>query len=220
MRSAFSVFFAVLLAPVVARADPARTDESVAHARTDTSYGRIDGDVSAIVGLGASFGPRAPRAALDLRFRYLDTVGVFFGYEDGALFGGDAEPLRVVATGVELRPLFIGRWLTGRESARARLDLLLDSFGLELGAAFVQPTGSSLGSRPSLQAGLGLEIPILASARGPWIGLHGGARWNDAALRGDSVLTPSDRAMFGVVTLAWHEFFLAHAVDAGDRAPR
>lgn len=220
MRWACSVAVVVAFPAAARAADPPRSEESIPRAKTDTSYGRIEGDLSVVVGLGASFGPRAPRAAGDLRLRYLDTAGLFVNYEDGPLLGGDSDPRRVIATGIELRPLFIGRWLTGRETARARFDLLLDSFGLELGAAFIQPSAGSFTSRPALQAGLGLEIPVLASARGPWIGLHGGARWNDSALRGDAIDSPSDRALFGAVTLAWHEFFLAHAVDAGDRAPR
>ena len=65
-----------------------------------------------------------------------------------------------------------------------------------------------------------VELPVLASATGPWIGLHGGVRWSDAAMSGEPLVGPSDRALFLSITLAWHQLFLAHAVDAGDRAPR
>src|SRR4051812_328642 len=76
----------------------------------DTAYGRIDGDVSASGAIGTTFGARGPRAALDLRLRYLWTAGVFVTYEDGPLLGSAAEPRRALATGIELRPLFFGKW--------------------------------------------------------------------------------------------------------------
>src|SRR4051812_22937377 len=91
---------------------------SAAHAEggSDTSHGRIDGDLSASAGLGATFGPRGPRAAADLRLRYLWTAGIYVTYEDGPLFGSAAEPRRVFGTGLELRPLFLARWLQGLDS--------------------------------------------------------------------------------------------------------
>jgi hypothetical protein len=184
----------------------------------DSSYGRVEGDLSASFGAGVTLGPRAPRGALDLRVRYLETVGVFITYEDA--LGGDAEPVRVVAFGTELRPLFLGRWLTGYELARGRWDLLVDSFGLELGGAVYQPAGASFASRPALQAGIGLEVPLLADATGPWIGLHAGARWSETTLGGADSATADDRALYLAVTLAWHQVFVAHVVDEGDRAPR
>ena len=80
--------------------------------------------------------------------RYLETAGLFLTYEDGAIFGNAAEPVRVLAGGLELRPLFLGRWLTGRELGNARLDLALDSLGLELGGFFAQPQAGSFGAAP------------------------------------------------------------------------
>jgi hypothetical protein len=191
-----------------------------ASAADDASYGRIDGDLSATAGAGATFGPRGPRAALDLRLRYLWTAGIFATYEDGPAFGSDAEPKRAFAGGIEIRPLFLARWLTGRESGNAYLDLTLDSLGLELGAAFMQPEGAKFGSRPGLQAGLGLQVPVLPRATGPVIGLHGGARWSDAALAGHSTLGASDRSMYLLVTVAWQQVFGGHVVDLGDPEPR
>jgi hypothetical protein len=203
---------AIVVAALVLHARAARA------ASADSAYGRFDGDLSASFGAGVALGARAPRGLLDLRVRYLETAGVFVTYEDG--LGGAAEPSRVLAFGTEVRPLFLGRWLTGYELARGRWDLLLDSFGLELGAAVYQPAGLAFASRPALQAGLGVELPLLADATGPFIGLHGGARWSEAALGGADAATPDDRALFLGVTLAWHQVFVAHLVDEGDRAPR
>jgi hypothetical protein len=213
------------LVGLLALATPARADEVDAPVappatKPDTTYGRLDGDVGLVVGAGLAVGPRSPRAAAELRVRYLETAGLFFTYEDGKALGGGSEPVRVLSGGLELRPLFMGRWLTGRESGVARLDLTLDSIAIELGGFFAQPIGGSLGERPGFQAGLGIETPIAASASGPWVGLHAGLRWSDATLGGDPIVGPADRAAFLSITLAWHQIVGTHVVDVGDRAPR
>ena len=203
--------------PCTARAD-GRADLPARLAGPDTAYGRVDGDLGIVVGAGVTFNARQPRGSAEIRLRYVDTVGLFGTYEDG--FGvRSADPLRVLATGLEIRPLFLGRWVTGRELGLRWPDLVIDSLGLEVGAFFEQPLGQSFGSRPGLQAGLGLEIPLIGRASGPWIDVHGGARWSDGVLGGGPVLGPSDRALFLSVTLAYHQLFRAHLVDFNDRSP-
>jgi hypothetical protein len=209
LRPGLAAALVVLLAAPAVHADD-----------TDTSYGRIDGDLSASIGLGATFGPRSPRAAADLRLRYLWTAGLFATYEDGPLLGSSSEPRRAFATGVELRPLFLVRWLQGLETGNGYVDLTIDSLGLELGAVFAQPVGHSFGSRPGLQAGVGLQVPVLPNATGPVVGIHAGVRWSDAALAGRAIEDPSDRSLYLLVTIAWQQAFKAHVVDLGDRAPR
>jgi hypothetical protein len=186
----------------------------------DGTYGRIEGDLGVVVGAGGVLAPRGPRGSVELRLRYLDTAGIFVTEEDAPLFGSPSDPRRVFATGIEVRPLFLARWLTGREFLSARPDLLVDSFGLELGAFFEQPQGAAFASRPGVQAGLGIELPILPRASGPFIGLHGGVRWSDSALEGASISGPNDRALFLSITVAWHQIFGAHVVDFRDGAPR
>ena len=185
----------------------------------DPTYGRIDGDMSVVVGLGATVAPRGPRASSDLRLRYLDTAGVYATFEDATLLGSGSEPRRVVAFGIELRPLFLARWLNGKELGSPRVDLAIDSIGLEIGPYFSQPEGAAFASKPGLQVGFGLELPILPRASGLWFGIHGGVRWSDSALSGAALEGPSDRATFLSLTVAWHQFFGAHAVDVGDKAP-
>jgi hypothetical protein len=202
-----------------ARATEASRADDPGSADEDATYGRIDGDLGVSAGAGATFGPRAPRAALDLRLRYLDTAGVFVSYEDG-LSATAADPRRVFAGGFEVRPLFLARWLSGRESGAPRVDLFIDSLGLEIGAFLEQPVGAGFLSRPGLQASLGVEIPILPHATGPYIGLHGGARWSDATLEGSDPTQPVDRALFLQLTLAYHLQIAAHLVDVRDAAPR
>jgi hypothetical protein len=186
-------------------------------AAPDASYGRIDGDMSVVAGAGVTLAPRGVRGTADLRLRYLDTIGVWGSYEDAAVFSSGSDPKRLVAFGLELRPLFLARWLKGRELGWDRVDLAIDSLGVEIGPYFSQPVGGSFGDRPGLQLGGGLELPLLRGASGPWIGVHGGVRWSDAAIGGAALRGPADRAAFLSVTLAWHQFFGAHAVDVGDR---
>jgi hypothetical protein len=186
----------------------------------DTSFGRVDGDLAVVIGAGVTVGPAAPRGTGDLRLRYLDTVGIFGTYEDDSLLGTSSQPQRAIAVGAEVRPLFLARWLTGYQIGKSWLDLTIDSFGLEVGAVFLQPQNDAFDPRPGLQLGLGLEVPLLARANGPWVGFHGGIRWSDDALGSHELNDAADRAGFVGITLAWHQFFMGHAVDVGDRAPR
>jgi hypothetical protein len=191
-----------------------------AQGRPEPTYGRFQGDLTLVAGLGGVVAARGGRAEGELRVRYLETAGIFVTYEDGALVDSAAEPTRVLTAGLELRPLFLVRWLTGQETQRARVDLVLDSLGLELGATLMQPAGTSFGSRAGMQAGLGLEVPILPRATGPWLGFHVGVRWSDAALASGVVATADDRSGFVAITLAWHQVVVTHVVDEGDQAPR
>lgn len=191
-----------------------------AEGRPEPTYGRLQGDLTLVAGLGGVVAARGGRAEGELRLRYLESAGVFASYEDGALVGSAAEPTRVLAMGLELRPLFLFRWLTGRETQRARVDLVVDSLGLELGAVLTQPAGTSFASQAGMQAGLGLEVPLLTRATGPWLGFHAGVRWSDAALGSGVVANADDRSGFVAITLAWHQVVVTHLVDVGDEAPR
>jgi hypothetical protein len=212
----FAIASILAFADVAAVAPP----ETPAAFRDEGTHGRVDGDVSIVAGVGTTIAPRAPRAALDLRFRYLDTIGIFGTYEDASWFGNASDPRRVIVSGLELRPLFLARWLSGGESGNARTDLLVDSIGLEFGAVFAQPIGEQFVTRPGVQASLGLEIPLMARASGLFLGVHGGVRWGDEALSGGSLDGPNDRSLFLSLTLAWHQFVGTHVVDAHDTAPR
>lgn len=183
----------------------------------DATHGRIEGDVAVVVGAGASFGPRAPRALADARLRYLSTVGVFGTYEDA--FGGDAAPRRVIAGGVELRPLFFARWLGGLSTGAPHVDLTLDSLALEIGVLALQPPTGPFSPSPGLQVGGALELPLLPRASGPLLALRGGLRFGDGALAGQ-VEGPTDRSVYFGLSLAWQHIMTAHVVDAFDRAPR
>lgn len=217
MRSVVPTSVALGVAAVLLASPASATDRTEL---VDTSYGRIEGDLSFGAGVGSAFGPRGPRAALDLRLRYLWTAGLFVTYEDGPLWSSEAEPRRAFATGIELRPLFLARWANGYELGNPWLDLAIDSIGLEVGAAFVEPRGRPFGKTPSLQAGIGLQVPVLGRASGPQIGVHAGARWSTASLAGDTINLAGDRSGYLLLTIAWQQVFGAHVVDLGDRADR
>jgi hypothetical protein len=189
----------------------------------DPTYGRLEGDLAVVVGAGGVVASRGVRAGAEVRLRYLETAGLFVTYEDGHVFGAALEPESVLAGGLELRPLFLFRWLQGYESRRARLDLALDSIGLELGATVEQPSGGAFASRAGFEVGMGVELPIFEAASGPWIAVRGALRWSELALGGqgsDVLQGANDRDAVLAITLGWHQVLTAHLVDAGDRAPR
>lgn len=187
-------------------------------ASPDATYGRIDGDVALRGAAGVTFGPRAPRAAFDVRLRYLQSAGFFLTYEEGFQ---TSSPTRALAGGLELKPLFLGRWLTGREFGSAYPDLFLDSFGLELGVVLSQPPGGAFGDRYGLQFGVALEVPIFPRSSGLFVGFHGGLRWNRATLGGTEPATVDDRSLYLTVVLAWQQIFGTSALaDLGDKPLR
>jgi hypothetical protein len=186
----------------------------------DPSYGRVDGDVDVVFAVGGVLAPRGWRGEAELRLRYLETVGLFATYEDAAVLGSASVPQRSLAAGLELRPLFLFRWLKGHETQMPWFDLAVDSIGLELGAIFEQPTGAPFASQRGLEVGLGVELPIVENATGPWIGVRGALRWSESALASAVVDNADDRQAILAVTLAWHQIVGTHVVDIGDRAPR
>ncbi len=202
---------AATLAVPTARADPAVVD---------ASYGRVQGDLTLVGGLGATLGEGGARAEAELRVRYLESVGLFGAYEDGPLVAASPDPRRALVGGLEVRPLFLYRWLQGLESRRAWLDLAIDSLGLDLGAVAAQPAGQGFASQAGVQAGVGLELPLLADASGPFLRVSAGLRWSDGALATGVSHGAGDRQAFVTLSLAWHQVIVAHVVDVGDEAPR
>ncbi len=217
MRSAFErVAPALLAAAATIQPASANADDDL----VDPSYGRVDGDVGLVVGAGGVVSSGGLRLQTELRLRYLDTVGVFATYEDAQVLGAAQGPLRVLATGFEIRPLFLYRWLQGHEVRVARFDLAIDSIGLDLGALIEEPRDGAFGSRAGLEVGLGLELPVFARATGPWIAVRGALRWSEAAMGAGVGEGPEDREAVLAVTLAWHQIVGTHVVDIRDRSPR
>ncbi len=185
----------------------------------DPMLGRIEGDVSVGAALGATFAPRSPRLALDLRARYLSTAGAFATYEDAGSFSFAANPSRVFSFGIEVRPLFLPRAFGGYDFGGNRWDLLVDSFAFEVGVAWVEPTGGTFTKAPGAKLGLGFEVPLMKRATGLFLATRGGALWSGEALTGTPVRDASDRSLYLFVGLAWHQTFVSGFVDSGDAAP-
>jgi hypothetical protein len=106
------------------------------------------------------------------------------------------------------------------DTQRARVDLAIDSVGIDLGAVLMQPAGGDFGSRAGLQLGLGFELPLFPEATGLWVGVHGGLRWSSEALANGAASSADERSAFLTLTLAWHQLVAAHLVDLGDEAVR
>ena len=196
MKPGASFIFAGMLALCTFAATPSL-------AGGDTTYGRIEGAIEVAAGLGATVGSYGTRPAFELRGRYLSMAGAFLTYEEG--FAKTADPRRLVSTGIEMRPLFLARWLKGREIGQATLDLLVDSFALELGVFFAEPPGRGFGSRMGLQASLGLELPLFGRAEGLFLTAHGGGRFSDGWASSEAPQSGQERAAFLTLGLAWHE---------------
>jgi hypothetical protein len=197
---------------------PARADDDA-----DGVYGRFDGDLELHLGAGVAFAHGGPMLAAHFEALYLSTAGIYARYTDAVGSEGPSVE-RSIATGLTLQPLFLGRYAKNMEQGPARLDLLLDSIALDIGAFWHDardPVGESLGLSPGLEVGLGLSLPILAQASGPVVTLRGALRWRSVDL---SAAPPTEnvleRGAHLAITLAWHQIVRTHIVDAGDRLSR
>ncbi|HEY1955333.1 MAG TPA: hypothetical protein VGH28_06965 [Polyangiaceae bacterium] len=190
-------------------------DDVVAIAsRQDTSYGRVDADSAIALSAGAAIDVHGVRGSVDLRYRYLHTAGFFLTYEDG--FGAGAEPVRVGLAGLELRPLFLGRYLQGYELGAPRLDLLIDSIALELGGFVGQPASRGFGDAAGLVFGVAAEFPFLPKTNGPFLAVRAQLRWSREALSAADATSVDVEAFVVTVALGWQINFGAHVVDVGD----
>jgi hypothetical protein len=134
-----------------------------ASAQGDGVYGRLDGDLALSAGVngGIVLDDRVHPAvtgstSLELRARILDSGGVFAAGEWRP--EGDSR----VVLGVDIRPLFLPRFLLGAQTGSQWLDLLVDSIGLDLGAA-IGPFDVAAGV--GLAIGFGLDVPLYLPER-------------------------------------------------------
>lgn len=189
------------------RWDPGRTvtspvGEDVRHpsARHDADgvYGRFDGDLDIGLGIGADFTSDQIAGALRGTLHYFWMAGVFVEYAD-AFDEGAPDYARIVSVGVDVRPLFVPRWVRNRTRGPRFIDLTIDSLSLGLGAFWSHPTDEALGDERGFEGSLGFGIPLFGRASGPWLEARGMLRWADVRADGR---TPIRGA--GLVTLSWH----------------
>ena len=183
-------------------------------AEGDGVYGRLDGDLELRAEAGASFASGGPSLAVGAAALYLNTAGLYARYTD-ALGSRGADVTRSIAAGLVLQPLFLARYGSDFEHGPPRLDLLVDSFGLEIGSFWAAPRGLGLRATPGLELAATLAVPILARASGPYLAFRGALR-----LRQDDAAAAVDRAGLLSVTLSFHQVIPIHLVDAGDRSER
>ena len=169
-----------------AAADPAQArSRPAAHAPLpgyDGVYGRFDGSVDLGVAAGAEVEGDEARAALRASGHAWWTAGAYLRYSDG--FGSNEQRAqRVLGLGVDLRPLFLPRFALDLERGPAWLDLTLDSVSLSAGAYLAQPLRGSFADERGFDVGLGIGLPLLAQASGPWLEARAERRFAD---RGDS----------------------------------
>ncbi len=188
-----------------------------AAAHADGAYGRLGGDVSLQGSVGPTFG-HGPAVGVSASALYLVTAGPYVATDlalgDGARWAhlGNGR-LRSVTTGVELRPIFIPRFLKAMESGRAFWDLVLDSAGFRLGARF-HPGSEAR----SLEIGGVLDVPLGTHFSGAFLGLSVTKTVPGRALAGLGD-NPEETLFFGVA-LGVRGMLTTHLVDFGDAALR
>ena len=166
VRTAALIIPALALCPASARAQ-----------RIDGMYGRLERDVvlSAELSAGAAQAHGAdwaPAADVTLRARYLDMAGVALGFR--RTFAAQRDDALFLA--VDLRPAFFARVNFDFQRGPRWLDLLLDSIGLELGAAWVRP-GEGRGEGAAALVGVGMELPLHWRDGAEAVMLRASARW-------------------------------------------
>lgn len=176
---------------------PARA-ETAAGARSpgaaDGVYDRFDGDLDLGLGLGAEYGSTGQLSpTLRGTAHYFSIAGV---YLSGRVSAGDDSPPSLFGAGVDLRPLFVPRWAKGFETGPGILDLTLDSLSLSLGAFWTARQSPAMQSSRGFDAELGLGVPLLATAAGPWLEVRGALRYPDQRAREEAL----------ILVFAWHGF--------------
>jgi hypothetical protein len=201
------------IAVTIAAAEPARAGED------DGAYGRLDGDLDLRLDAGAAFAAGGPALAVSATALYLQTAGVYTHYTD-ALGGRGPDVARSIAVGVLLTPLFLVRYASNLEQGPARLDLFIDSIGIELGAFWDAPRGGALRPDPGLELGFVVGFPILPQVTGPFLGLRGALRFRADDIAGAPSGDILDRGAVLSLTLGWHQLVQAHLADGADRRRR
>ena len=186
------VVFTLLLA-TWARAAAARWPPDAA---SDGVYGRFHGDTDLSLKLGGLISDSRLAGSLGLSAHYYSTLGITGDYSESLM--SDALHTRSFSLGMELRPLFLPRWALDLERGPAWLDLTLDSACLGFGAYFTD-AGTAQADTRGAWLSLGLGIPVLGDATGPWLELRLLRRLPDHELPGHE---PHNALL---VYLSWHQ---------------
>ena len=165
-------------------------------AESDGVYGRLRGDTDASLKLGGLISHSQLSASLGASAHYYSLLGITGDYSES--LDPDAAQLRSFSVGTELRPLFLPRWLLGKEHGPAWLDLTLDSVCVGFGAYFARSAAPQEHTR-GVWMSVGLGVPVLGRANGPWLEVRELRRWPDheaSSLEAHNAL---------LLYLSWHE---------------
>jgi hypothetical protein len=193
--SAFALLASAQFSTGSAHAESAglRSLPATGQPQDDGVYGRFDGDLDLGFALGAEFGSAGEGApALRASAHYFSIAGV---YANGRIKAFDGSAPSLFGFGVDLRPLFVPRWVKGYQTGSGLFDLTLDSLSLSLGAFWARRVERGTENR-GFDAQLGFGIPLFATAAGPWFEARGALRYPDGASREEAVL----------LLLGWHGF--------------
>ncbi len=175
--------------------------------QSDGVYGRFDGDLDFGLGVGARIDAAHAQFAMRATVHYFSMAGIYASYADG--FEADQGPRHLTSVGLDLRPAFVPRWSLGLEVGPQWLDLMVDSISLSLGAYWAGPAEATapvpagaprkFGDLRGLETGLGMGVPLLGEAAGPWFDARGTLSFADHA-RGTQ---PTASAAL-MLSLSWH----------------
>jgi len=175
----------------------------------DGAYGRFAGRLELGVGLGAEFSGSTPLMVARMTLHYFSTAGIYAQYATGFTDSewGPATPTHPaskgtpgrLSVGVDLRPLFLPRFVEDYEQGPAFLDLTIDSVSLAVGGFWQVVPGGKFGAVRGVEASLGGGIPLFAQASGLWIRFRAFGRWQT------DVVEPAGAQWMGLVLLAYQQ---------------
>lgn len=206
---------AAIVAIVAIVATPVR-----ARAADDGSYGRLDGDIALAVELGAQASTGGGGLGGRLAGRYLTMCGLYAGYDDG-LGQVSQEVRRRVAGGIELKPLFFGRFASDLERGPATLDLWLDSTGIDLGIyrAWLNDAACAASCADhGMEIFLTSALPLLPRYNAPFVSLRVGLRWSLAHVPGEPSAELPRVAPAALLSLGYERLFATGLVGGAAEA--
>lgn len=186
---------AVVCALLVGLPDPA-TAQWPPPPESDGVYGRLGGNTDASLKLGGLISQSRVAASVGASAHYYSLLGITGDYSES--LAEDAVQRRSFSVGSELRPLFLPRWLLGKQSGPAWLDLTLDSVCVGFGAYFGKVAAPAEDTR-GVWLSFGAGLPVIGRASGPWLELRALRRWPDLAAE----RAEAHNALF--LYLSWHQ---------------
>jgi hypothetical protein len=165
-------------------------------AQSDGVYGRLHGDTDISLKLGGLISHSEFSGSLGASAHYYSLIGVTGDYSES--LAEDAAQARSFSVGTELRPLFLPRWVRGGERGPAWVDLTLDSMCVGFGAYFTQAAAPLLDNQ-GVWMSLGIGVPVLGRASGPWLEVRGVRRWPDH----EDLAADAHNAV--LLYLSWHQ---------------